>query len=80
MKKNYKAHEITSTAIQNPDTKLFAPHVVILEPPAGAHRASHEFDLEAKFQTVAEAESHGIEWAMSERVDRYNPSASGKGP
>jgi hypothetical protein len=81
MKKNYKAHEITSTAVQNPDSKLFRPHVVILEPPAGTpHRTSHEFDLEATFQTVAEAESYGMNWAMTERVDRYTPAASGEDP
>jgi hypothetical protein len=78
MKKNYKAHEITTTAVQSPDTKLFRPHVVILQPPEGTHRVSHEFDLKPEFQTAAEAEAYGVEWAMTERVDRYSPSSSGK--
>jgi hypothetical protein len=77
MKQNYKAHEITTTAVQDSATKLFRPHVVILEPPAGAQRPSHEFDLEATFQTVAEAESYGMSWAITERVDRYAPRDEG---
>jgi hypothetical protein len=68
MEKDYKAHHITSTAVQNPDTKLFGAKVVILD----VNRAAHELDVEAKFQTASEAESTGMQRA-TERVDRYAP-------
>jgi hypothetical protein len=71
MKKDYKAHRITSTAIQNPNTRLFGAKVIILEPPGGgSSETAHHFDVEATFQTASEAESCGMLWA-TEQVDLY---------
>jgi hypothetical protein len=71
MKKDYKGHRISSTAVQNSTTKLFGAKVIILEPPGReSSQTAHEFDVEAKFQTASEAEACGMLWA-TERVDLY---------
>jgi hypothetical protein len=66
MKKDYKAHRITSTAIQDPNTRLFGAKVIIHQQVEDFETAHHLLDLEATFQTASEAESCGMLWAAEQ--------------